>query len=609
MFIKYEKRKDKDGNPLTYVSVVDGYRDTDGSVKQRRVKSYGALEKQDDKESFIKMIEEEIIEFEKEANSTVTIKLTEEENKNNATHNISYNYGYKYLESIYDTLKIDDYFNDFQKKSNSKIKYNIAEIIKFLTLQRVLKPDSKRATYQSLKNFYGKDYDFSLDDIFNSLTKISSEFDNVQLHLRQGVDEIFKNKTDRIYYDVTNYYFEIDFNDPIENYRHKGVSKEHRLDPIIGFGLFLDGNGLPLKCSIFNGNTSESLTLRPEIEKLKQTYNLDRVVTVSDKALNTSKNIEEIVSNGDGYVFSQILRGKKGQRYHKELFNEEGYIITKDEKDNIIKKHKEFIEEYEVIINNVKTTKQRKVFIYYDIKDQIKARMKRLEKIKKAEKSLTNNAYGIDHSYTQYIKKEFMVKKTGEIFKDTELIKYLDLKKIEKDEVFDGYFCLITSELDYDYFKTRQTYHELSEIENTFRITKTDLRFRPVFHYKKENIRSHFLICYMALLIIRIMQYKLKNDSINLSVERIVNVLNKMNLENVKGIIRLEYVGGSLDFKQYLNKENKIVFNNQRDGTDQIEKDYNLIKLAFNTPFDYSHVRIEKFNKYFRNIKFHTTTS
>lgn len=609
MFIKYEKRNDSKGNPRTYVSIVDGYRDIDGNVKQRRIKSFGYLEAQDDQKAYIKMIEKEIIKLELEQDNDVHIRLTEEENKNNSSINKTYNYGYKYLEVIYNMLNIDSFINDFQKSLNLKIKYSFNDIFKFLVIERILNPGSKRDSIKDLKNFYNLDLNFSLDDVYRFLTIFSNAFDSLQEHLRKHVNTLFKSDTDRIYYDVTNYYFEIDYNDLEDNYRHRGVSKEHRVDPIIGLSLFMDSNGIPIKFNIFNGNTSESLTLMDELVKVKSNYHIDRTIVVADKALNTSNNIRKILENGDGYLFSQILRGKKGKRYHEEMLNPEGYILTLDDNDEVIKKHKTFIEDYEVIINGKKTILKRKVLIYYDLKDDLKMKNKRFEKILKAEKVLKNNAYSIDHSYMQYVKKEIMNKKTGEVNDDFKEFKNIDLEKIAKDEIFDGYFCLITSELNYDYKQIVETYRKLSEIEDTFKVTKSNLEFRPVYHFKKENITSHFLICYTSLLIIRLMQYKLKNDSINLSVERIVRVLNSMNMEVIKDTVHLHHVGGKLDFKEYLNKDKKIVFNNYFDGTDQLEKDFKLIQLSYDTPFDYAYVRVEKFNRFFKSIKFHTTTA
>lgn len=609
MFIRHEKRKTVSGDIRTYISIIDGYRDIDGKVKQRRIKSYGYLEEQKDPDSFLQMVEEELKQFEIEQDNNINFKLTEDENKNNSSINKVYNYGFKYLEAIYDELKIESFLNDFQKSLNLKVKYKFNDIFKFLVIERVLNPSSKRDSIKELKRFYNMDLNFSLDDVYRFLTHLSESFDSLQEHLRQNVNKIFKTDTNRIYYDVTNYYFEIDYNDDESNYRHRGVSKEHRVDPIIGLSLFIDSNGLPIKFNIFNGNTSESVTLIEELIKVKTNYNIDRTVVTADKALNTTANITKILENGDGYLFSQILRSKKGKRYHEEMLNPEGYIEVFDDNGILVNKHKMFLEKYEVILNGKKVEKERKVLIYYNLKDDLKMKNKRFEKILKAEKSLKNNAYSIDHSYMQYVKKEIINKKTGEVNEDFKEFRNINLDKIAKDEMFDGYFCLITSELHYDYKQMRETYHKLSEIEDTFRVTKSNLEFRPVYHYKKENITSHFLTCYTSLLIIRLMQYKLKNDSINLSVERIIRVLNSMNMEVIKDNVHLHHVGGKLDFNSYINKNNKLTFNNYFDGTDQLEKDFKLIQLSYNTSFDYAYVRVEKFNKFFKSIKFHTTTA
>ncbi len=608
MFIRYEKRKTTKGELRTYVSIVDGFRDIDGKVRQRRVKSYGYLEEHDNPRELIKLVEKELIEFELEQDNKFQIILSIEENKNNSPINKIYNYGYKYLEAIYDELNIDSFLEDFQLSLNLKCQYKFNDIFKFLVLERILNPGSKRDNIKDLKRFYNLDLDFSLDDVYRFLTHFSQAIDKFQVHLRKYTDKLFKTSTERIYYDVTNYYFEIDYNDPVDNFRHNGVSKEHQLSPIIGFSLFLDSHGLPIKFNIFNGNTAESTTLIKELRKVKTDYNVKRTLVVADKALNTVKNITEIIENGDGFLLSQILRSRKGKRYHEEMFNEEGYFKEYNELGEVVYKYKTFIEEYEIVINGKKQILKRKVLIYYNLKDDIKMKNRRFEKILKAQKSLTNNAYTIDHSYMKYVKKEIINKKTGEINKDFKEFRDLDLEKIANDELFDGYFCIITSELDYTVKQIRETYHQLSEIEDVFKITKSNLEFRPVYHFKRENITSHFIICYTALLILRLFQYKLKNDSINLSAERIIRVLNSMNMELIKDIVHLHHVGGKLDFNTFI-KDDKTTFNNYFDGTDQLEKDYNLIKLSFDTPFDYAYTRVKKFNSYFKNIKFRTTSA
>jgi len=608
MFLKFEKKKDASGNPRTYVSIVEGYRDVNNVSRHRRIKSYGYLEQYEDQDAFLAMVNKDLAKFEKEADNTISFSFTDTENKNNSEFNRIYNYGYRYLETIYDALNIDKYLNDYQKRLDRKIKYKFKEIFKFLVIQRILRPDSKRATIQEINKFYKMNLNFSLDDVYRFQTILSNVFDDLQNHLKLETDRLIKRDFSKVYYDITNYYFEIDFNDLIDNYRHKGVSKEHRLDPIIGFSLFMDSNGLPIKCNIFNGNALESITLIPEMNKIKKSFNINRTIVVADKGLNSSKNIAEIITNGDGYIFSQIIRGRKGKRYHEHILNDDGYIKEFNEEGELIYKYKLFEEDFEIIINGRPNIHKRKVLIYYNLKDDLIAKKKRFEKISKAIKSLRNNAYDIDHAYSKYINKELFDKKTGEIIEGYKLSKTINHDKIAEEEKFDGYFAIVTNELNLNHQELREGYHKLSEIEDMFKVTKTNLLFRPVFHYKKENIKSHFLICYTALLIIRLLQAKLKRDGINLSVERIVNVLNSMNMEIIKDVVHLHHIGGRLDYKEYI-KDKNTNFNNVFSGSDQIEKDHKLLNISFNVNFDYAYVKIEKFNRYLKQLHFHTTTA
>ena len=540
MFIKYERTKKKNGELQTYLSVVESYWES-GMTKHRRIKAFGCLEKQPDQAAFIRAIEAELPLLEEQFAQRIELSLSESENNFESDLNTMYNYGYKHLEAIYNALNMDKYFESLQSEIDGRMEYRIKDIFKFLVFERILNPDSKRATIRQLHSFFGMKSNFSLTDIYRCMTLLAPKFDAIQDHIKRESDNLIKRDYSKIYYDCTNYYCEIDYNDTIENLRHRGVSKEHRVDPIIGFGLFLDNNGLPLKCQVFNGNTAESVTLIPGIRAVKAAHNLPRIVMVADKGLNTSKNIEELVKNGDGYVFSQMLRGKKGKRFHEHILTDGGYIKRLDEHGRVEYKYKIVDEEYSYTDKDGNAAPaKRKALIYYSLAEDIAAKRKRAEKLLKAEGSLANNAYGIKHGYDQYLKEDLIDPGTGEIL-NGKLIKNksVDLEKAENDEKFDGYFCLITSELGYSEKQIRDTYSQLWEIEQTFRITKTDLEFRPVYHFKKENIMTHFLICYCAVFILRLLQFDLKKRGVPLSAERIVNALNSMNCENLKGIVKL----------------------------------------------------------------------
>ena len=400
------------------------------------------------------------------------------------------------------------------------------------------------------------------------------------------------------FYDVTNYFFEIDFPDGEDDLRKRGVSKEHRVDPITAMGLFIDGNGLPVSMSIFPGNTSDSLTLQPTMKDVKESYDLGRIVVVADKGLNSSSNINTVVNNGDGFVFSQILKGTKGQRYIGKMLDAYGWRFNEEQ----TYKYKLFEEEYDgKDKDGKKVTRKRKVLIYWNKAEADMAKRKREEKLGKAAKSVKNNAYSIKKGVDEYTKDNIIDKETGELLENIAKQRSIDIEKAESDALYDGYFCIITSELDYDERKIREVYGGLWRIEQSFRIMKSDLYARPVFVSKNEHIRAHFLICFLALLVIRIIQHRMGDGA--LSAERIARALNAATCRVLSGgVIHLDDVGGAMSFKKRVDKTGKLVDTLAYTHEDEIALDYKQIQNLFGTNCYNIYHRIESFNKFLNSI-------
>jgi len=594
--IKKDKIKRR-GTVKTWVSVVEGYRPAPGAPpKQRTIKSFGYLEDQKDPEAFMAMVEEFNNNYRAEnvplrIEAAGTARMYCEENRQQ-------NYGYKFLEAVYNLLKIDLFIKDYEKAHRFRGEYSLGDIFKFLVLVRILQPDSKRASFQIKNGFYGMRTDFTLPDVYRSLDYFADFEVELQRHLNQRVKETIGRDLSYAFYDVTNYFFEIDFPDGEDDLRKRGVSKEHRTDPITAMGLFVDLNGLPVSMSIFPGNTSDSLTLQPTMKDVKESYGLGRVVVVADKGLNSSKNIDMIVNNGDGFVFSQILKGKKGQRYKEILFDESGWISN----ESSTYRYKLFEEEYEgKDKDGKKEVRIRKVLLYWSKDEADMARRKREEKLEKAARSVRNNAYSIKKGVDEYTKENIVDKETGELLENTKKLRSVDWEKAEKDAMYDGYFCIITSELDYDERKIRQVYGGLWRIEQSFRVLKSDLYARPVFVSKNEHIRAHFLICFVALLIIRIIQHRMGKEA--LSAERIARALNAATCRVLKGgIINLDDVGGAIAFQKVRNKKGQIVETLAFSDKDEIALDYKLIQQTFGTDCYNIYLRQEVFNKFLKKI-------
>ena len=595
--IKKDKRIDAKGRTRTQIRVVEGYWVSAGlPPKQRTVKDFGILEDQADPEAYMEMVEEfnrrykaEKVPLRIEAKEST--KMYEEENR-------KYNYGYKFLEAVYDMLEIDRFIGKHLKTAKYRGEYSPMKIFKFLVLLRIMSPDSKRATFQMKENFYGMETDFELEDVYRSLDTLSIMETELQRHLNEKVKATVGRDLTHAFYDVTNYFFEIDFPDGEEDIRRRGVSKEHRTDPIASMGLFMDSNGLPVNMSIFPGNTSESLTLQPTMKDVKGSYGRGRLTVVADKGLNSSKNIDAIVNGGDGFVFSQILRGKKGKRYAEKLFESEGWNTNKDE----TYRHKLFEEEYTgTDKEGKKVIRKRKVLLYWNKAEADMAKRKREEKLEKAERSVLNNAYSIKKGVDEYTKENIVDKETGELIENTAKHRSVNIEKAEHDALYDGYFCIITSELEYDEQKIRQVYGSLWRIEQSFRIIKSDLYARPVFVSNNNRIRAHFLICFTALLIIRIIQHCMGDNA--LSAERIARALNAAVCHVFKGgVIHLDDVGGAIAFAKRINKSGKLVDTLGFTDEDEIALDYKKIQNLFGTDCYSVYLRQEFFRKFLNSI-------
>lgn len=345
-----------------------------------------------------------------------------------------------------------------------------------------------------------------------------------------------------VYYDVTNYYFEIPYNDEDEydnngvlikkGFRKKGPSKEHRPDPIVQMGLLMDSNGIPMAFNTFSGGESEKTSLLPIIRRVKKDYGMERIITVADRGLNTSDNTAFLAGTNDdnsrghdGYIYGQsVLSADK--EFKAWVLNPDGYIHTKEtDKDGeeVIFIHKSRVYAKTIQLENqqgkrtLKMTIYQKQMAYYSQKYAEKQKKERGLVLAKAKDLIANPG-----KYTRatsvgaagYIKNIKFVKETGEIPDGISLS--LNLEKIAEEEKYDGYYSIVTSEKKLSDREIRDIYKGLWEIEESFKIIKSEFRARPVYLRTENHIKAHFLICFVSLLILRVLEYKLdKKYSVN----------------------------------------------------------------------------------------------
>lgn len=431
------------------------------------------------------------------------------------------NLGYLPLSLIYHELSLNRFFSN--RSRAWKTKFSTNDIVKLLVFSRILSPASKKRTFEQKDRYFEK-MDFSLDDIYRALSRLKDLKDPLQQHMHRKATEVYGRNAELVYYDVTNYYFEIDHQDDL---RKKGVSKEHRPDPIIQMGLFTDSSGIPISYRLFPGNTNDSQTLIPVIAEMKKNFGIKRTIVVADKGLNTANNIAFNTIAGNGYVFSQSVRGA-----NKDLKNfvldESGYSFLND---GFKFKSRLYPREISVTNKDGKKTKvsvEEKQVAIYSAKYDAKAKRDRAFVIEKAKALVENpGKYTRATSYgaAKYVKHLNFDPSTGEIIL-TAKKPIFDEAKIIEEERFDGYYAIVTSECDKSDTEILSIYKGLWQIEEAFRVTKSDLETRPVYLSREERIEAHFLICFIALYIARILALKLKNKH---SIAKIATSLNAMS--------------------------------------------------------------------------------
>ena len=497
----------------TRLSIRRGYRDVNGKVKNITIQNLGDLEvlkkDYDDPIAHFKEVVKNMNEEEKQINLPITVKIDKNEKLEEGTNNYK-NFGYAALSKIYHELEIDKFLiHRFKIRNVSEFKIN--NIMKLLVFARALFPESKKSTYEN-RNIFFENTNFSLEEVYNTLTYIEPFKEQLQKYIYDHIQEQYKPNNECVFYDVTNYYFEID--DPDE-LRKKGVSKEHRTSPIVQMGLFMDTLGLPMCYKLFEGNTTDCLTLKPMVQELQKNYDVDRVIVVADKGLNTGNNIAYNKAIGNGYVMSLSIRGANTEM--KEfVLKEDGYTYNNDK--TYKKKSRFYPREITITkkdkngkVTKTKTTVDEKQVIFWSADYAKRAKMERQPAIEKA-KDLIGNVQKYNQKNcvgaSKYVKHLVFDKNTGEIIEAKSQLS-LDLDKIAEEEKYDGYYAIVTSEMDKTDDEIIDIYRGLWRIEETFKVTKSELEARPVYVSRQEHIEAHFLTCYIALVISRVLQHKL----------------------------------------------------------------------------------------------------
>jgi len=529
----------KSGN-RPYLSIVQSYRDkVNKQSRTKTIKSLGYLEDLEkehpgvDVIAHFREVARQMTEEEK-AQRKVTLTVDMNESLSSDTNNRR-NVGYAALLKVYYDLKLDHFFNNDARNHN--FEYSPNSIMTLLVVSRILSPGSKLKAYEE-KNRYFERFDFSLVDVYRALSYFSSVRLEVQRHINEQIIACYgRRNTQTIYYDVTNYYFEIDKEDDLRKY---GLSKEKRKDPIVQMGLAMDSDGIPLHYELFPGSMPDKSTFRSVIGEVRLKYNTGRIIVVADMGVITGDNIYYLVGGEkrdktlNGYVLSFSVRGGSGE-FKKYILDQSGYRgrdgKAVDESADFKIKSRLIAREINVTMQSGNTSTKivyEKQVVFWSKKYADKARSDR-EKVLQKAKSLANepgkyrkaSAYGA----AKYVKHLDFDKKTGEVMTTGKALIY-DEAKVLEEEKYDGYYSIVTSEKHMSDEEIRETYRGLWEIEESFKITKSTLESRPVHVSRPDRIDAHFLSCYISLVILRLLQ-KLTNREY--SIDEMVDCLNRIS--------------------------------------------------------------------------------
>ena len=499
-------RKSKKPNGRTYLTIVQGYRDESGKNKARTVKSLGyvdALEAEFDDP--VAHFEEECRRMTAEAaraEAPIAVEFTASkkiDKRSEGRVELGAAVPSAYLHR---DLGVWSFFE--RKRTARGFSYDPCRILELLVWDRIAHPSSKHAAWEARERFPRK-CGFTADDVYRCLTYLDGNADALVSSMNASLEES-RGPRDAscLYYDVTNYYFECAEED---GFRMRGVSKEHRPSPIVQMGLFLDSDGLPLGYELFPGNRNDMTTLLPAMSKagVRDLPWGARVVVVADKGLNTSANIAACVLDGNGYIFSQSVR-KATEGLKSWVLDDAGYEESAPGSFKI----KSRVSEKAVYVAGGDGKRRRVMVPVKEVafwsRDYFER--SRRERAKVVEKSRAAVARGDMSSAAaktsvRYAKDVPVVRETGEAAAHNWII---DEERIAADEAMDGYYCIVTSEQDMDDREVIDAYRGLWRIEESFRVMKGDFDARPVYCSTESHIRAHFLVCYVALLAMRLMQ-------------------------------------------------------------------------------------------------------
>ncbi len=519
MHIKTKKVKGHE-----YLSIVQSYREN-GKVKHRTIFNLGRADLlvNSGLKNIVKGLQR-YLETEEENSYKKDIRTIKERQR--------FNYGYLVYRALWKKFQLDHILKNLLKDRH-KIEFDFPEVVFAMVINRLFNPSSKLQNYLSYQRFIGLAQDLQLHHFYRSLDILAENKEQIEKEIFNRYRNLFNLKLDVVFYDVTTYYFESQRSDELKEF---GFSKDNKVNEVqVVMGLLIDKEGRPIGYELFPGDTFEGKTLLNILDKLRNHFKIDKVIIVADRGLNSKLNLKEIKDRGFDYIISARIK-KMTSQIQKAILDESGYVDLKENSDN---SEDGSVYRYKVIdyVNRVSYKEDGKT-VYVDLPEHLictyssaraikdkRDRERAVEKAKELLKKNDKSAYKRKQGYKRYIKET-------QAEKDYKLV--LDDEKIEKESRFDGYYAIHCSDKQMNVREVIYNYHHLYKIEESFRVLKSTMQARPIYVWRKSHIAGHFMMCFLAFLLERELEYLLKRREINFTTEKIKEALNSFELSEIE---------------------------------------------------------------------------